>query len=995
MVLISLYLDDQPLSFNDDYFLFPEVNYTQEGNTQIFIKNNPEKLIDLSLTESTIKVLIPENFYYETPEGYQIKSNLISNYSYKINNTTQEKAEITIMAKPEYGTISQWCTNQTFYLGQEIFITFEPFTNYKVDEWKYLINYGKDDQASVDPDILEIITNKNNVFKAKLKTQTNNIITIFPECSERYSIHADFRIKNGDTTPYNTQTLYSNDVINISARPYSEYFFLKWNVVNPDDYSPISNLNKIVDINLSKAEQQITIKELDKSYNILFTSELATRPDIILISPPDSSVNTSGIIRDSTFQIMFDRKMNENSIYFTDNERADILSKFSSAVFDDAHKTEDGRYYGYVYNNQVFYKNISIKNLISDVSILENYGKPYFTNSQILVIPVNKSNPPQKGIQILVTVDPGFYCTTENIDIPMNKPKQWYYYISNARDSEKPDLTIDSIQGQKKNSNNYSEFVESQHSSENNLTFNTLEKLQNITIKSEKLKIAANLLDKDSGPASISMVVYNFNTNTLTNEAVLISDSSEQNMYFGNYSSSTPVPQEIDLTEYFPGYSFEGLNYIQFIGKDNLSNQTESDYYYFYIANKAPDFPSEPVFTVNQTERNKLDIYWDNPADLDFDYVSFEYHKDGQSPSTPIIFDKSTTSTSLTLDYFTKYHFTLSIKDTYGNIKNYTKTITMPFNVTYEINNNIILFTCDINNINYNRIELLHSEDGINYYTFDNIYYRTSTFYVEQQGSDLIHYYKISLYKDDLPLSDFDLPVIIYHKLENINTERIAVNNEKDSIKVTWPKLNEYDGIIINYKKISDKTYNSNNEIIISDKSKTEFTITNNFEIKDSYDIKIIPFVQINSHEKICGPETETECKCFNPPKIENFSIERINVPGTSISKYTYYILSWNNPTVKPYKINIYFSIKSYRGTVSDLNINPIKLPENTTTLKFTNRGPDYANLPKDIVNLHTDWGQYDTLQMKIVTLTNDDDVYTESDVININELLSLTYNDD
>ena len=134
-------------------FLSPTIN----GDTVTFVADKTN-MLDVSAGQTrTVSVYIPSDLYYELADGTKISyGGKGKSFDYKINETTIDKAEITITAPAGSGSLTGASGTHTYSIGQEVTLGFEASQQWKFYGW----NITCGDEA-VSSDKIRIINDTN------------------------------------------------------------------------------------------------------------------------------------------------------------------------------------------------------------------------------------------------------------------------------------------------------------------------------------------------------------------------------------------------------------------------------------------------------------------------------------------------------------------------------------------------------------------------------------------------------------------------------------------------------------------------------------------------------------------------------------------------------------------------------------------------------------------------------------------------------------------
>ncbi len=194
---------------------------------------------------------------------------------------------------------------------------------------------------------------------------------------------------------------------------------------------------------LTSSETQCTfVKKPEENMKLCLTPVLTERPQILSYAPV---LTSSMSLKDSSIQVMFDHDMDEASIYYTQEELTKLMSTLGITDPNDAALktiTIDGqkKYYGYVQDDQTFFKNISITNNTTGENLNYCFTAPVFETPKLLSIKPDENQLPPDYQQILVSLGKNFFYIQEQKQITMSGSKKWIYQVSNARDTTGPEI---------------------------------------------------------------------------------------------------------------------------------------------------------------------------------------------------------------------------------------------------------------------------------------------------------------------------------------------------------------------------------------------------------------------------------------------------------------------------------------------------------------------------------------------------------------------------
>lgn len=187
-------------------------------------------------------------------------------------------------------------------------------------------------------------------------------------------------------------TYKKSDVITLKFNPTESYFFKNWKVT-PEDAATIADVTAL--------ETTVTIL----ADNVVIEPVCGKRAQVVASTPV---YETIGVHRNSTIRVLFDMKMSDHAIYWTEAELKEIKAEKekdgATVSYSDykvtGQKSENNKDYFYAYEEKTatktnkYYKNIEIKIRNTETSLLNGnyFGCPYFEeDNSILVIPPRES----------------------------------------------------------------------------------------------------------------------------------------------------------------------------------------------------------------------------------------------------------------------------------------------------------------------------------------------------------------------------------------------------------------------------------------------------------------------------------------------------------------------------------------------------------------------------------------------------------------------------
>lgn len=680
---------------------------------------------------SAITVIIPkEDFYYQTTTSsgtYNVGLYAEKTFTYTINSETTNKTNIKLHVESEYrdkGTLrigeEDYSEKVTGYsAGKGFSLSYSVSEDFSFFGWKITHTNAQGtvnefiipDEAEKLETVNLSVTYKDDIIAEPTFTIEKYIdgdIQIQPFVSKIPDIDVTLDGQHGTFTPAKGTQKYKYGVKNhIEFDAASDYEFLRWQVVNgktnkeiqlstPDENNP--SVNKIfIRFDSSSSEktnfQLVQIPNESDNITLVIRPVLVERPRVISSSP---SYQSSGVLRDTTIQVMFDFDMNEKSIYYTKDE-IDILHNsgipyedFLPAIDEnDLENSLEQKHYGYKQDGKIFFKNILITNSRNDENINNCFKAPVFENTRTLAIPVDRSSPIAPGVRVAVSLSEGFFYTINDKDINMSRAEKWQYLVNGKTDVEAPaiadgDLIVQDSKGTvltalpTQPSINLSElkyfaggkfklYLKATDNASNDSTFN---------IVCQKL-YEADFVTPVSQEAETILVEY-------TNPSGQTSEYKERD-YYGNDKKV----EECELK----GLD-EGFYSLYFEVKDNSSNNrpypaTSSgtapnityniSKYYFFLDKTDPAIQKPEITDGDSNSSIKITWDWDETLVPDYEKAMIKYRKWGatgaEATYTEVTVPKADgTTKTLDLDQGTHYEIITQFFDYAGNVTEYVET---------------------------------------------------------------------------------------------------------------------------------------------------------------------------------------------------------------------------------------------------------------------------------------------------------------------------------
>lgn len=460
------------------------------------------------------------------------------------------------------------------------------------------------------------------------------------------------------------------DIFDIRFEPLPDFEFVSWQA-SSQKLAEGQDINDYIEIeDARKAETRVTFKKALE--DIVITATVAERAQIISYSPM-----TSEVLKDSSVLVQFDHDMNEDSIYYTDDDLDALeksLGKGNYTLIPS--KKYQGRFYGYTKlaadnkTEEYFYKNISFVDNETNENLTIYYDEPCFATPKLLKINTVKDHLLGDYTPILVTIDKNFFYTFDDgsekgKDISMTGSKKWTYQVSDEIDKDKPfflngddDITVSVNSG----------LDDSAVLSAGK----TVPKVSASTVfnRNKKVNLNIKLTDLGSGPDdTFTIVLSKIQDKNYKNITSPVEETVDVN-YQRVTSQKGIINKDVDLSSLVKDGLSDGVYKMRFIFRDRCGKSftyptDSSKFYYFTIDNAIemgkPDFNDTSTFGVIQTK-----CTW-TPA-ADFTKTQIRYKKKSESEWSD--YDNFTSVyykefTQLNLD--TEYDFEMINYDFAGN----------------------------------------------------------------------------------------------------------------------------------------------------------------------------------------------------------------------------------------------------------------------------------------------------------------------------------------
>lgn len=265
-----------------------------------------------------------------------------------------------------------------------------------------------------------------------------------------YPIYIKYSGKNGVVkSPAGSEISKKvTDIFTLSFDPIGDYEFVSWKITNDttNEELPNGEYLKIEDI-LNSETKCTFVKAPEPDMKLCLSPVVTERPQILSYAP---MLGTEMSFKDSTIQVVFDYPMDINSIYYTDEELADLMAELGIANVNSSRLlstkvNNEKKYYGYKDNDIAYFKNISISNNKTGESLTTYFGAPVFESAdKLLIASYQYYKLPDYG-EIKVEIGRDFYYTLNGKPITMAGNKKWIYQISDTRDNVGPKVVKERI----------------------------------------------------------------------------------------------------------------------------------------------------------------------------------------------------------------------------------------------------------------------------------------------------------------------------------------------------------------------------------------------------------------------------------------------------------------------------------------------------------------------------------------------------------------------
>ena len=248
-----------------------------------------------------------------------------------------------------------------------------------------------------------------------------------------------------------------SDTFTVNFAPDDDCEFLYWKIIDKNTQTEFTNGQYLSLASIKDSETSCTFKKAPpQGVCLTLVPVLIARPQVISWGP---TIKPEGVNRDSRIQAMFDKSMDLDSIYFTDQEYEQLTDQhvtFLPTVNIGTQENPDDRYYGYQTDpndpQTIVYKNIKVENYNSnnpEKNLLKYFGAPIFedTAHKQLAISVLKNNTGEpllpENTMLLVSIDKNvsftqFPDSELEKTVTMAETKPWPYWVNGNTDASPP-----------------------------------------------------------------------------------------------------------------------------------------------------------------------------------------------------------------------------------------------------------------------------------------------------------------------------------------------------------------------------------------------------------------------------------------------------------------------------------------------------------------------------------------------------------------------------
>lgn len=670
----------------------------------VFASDNKSIYIQpLSLSDNTKFILAPDgtknslnievNYTFidaADKDGYTFT--VTGSHTYKINKSFTSQENITILVQnknADYGSffvpgekssIVGFSFEIEFTLNKEAYI-FEGF--------EAVSKNSEESRASFIAFEDEQFDNQSGIYKAKVRIlKYADDILIRPKCKDITNADVTITSPKGtkSITPANGTIVksYINHEYSLSFVPDDDYEFIRWELYDTNSADVNSTIPNGTYVSIKNPRNENT------TFTLMQMPEAAIKPGIRAVTAERPRVISnspigSGILKDSTIIVLFDRDMDENSIYYEEPEITALINQFSLTPADLLPENAivgQTKIYGYKKDGQTYFKNISITDKKTGKSLAHCFDQPVFEDSSTLAIPTkDKGKDLADYTQILVSIEKEFFYKVDDKDVQLYQSERWMYQINDQIDKEPLIFATRKLEnGQtetlfsvKLSATDAS--LKAPDSITGTLDYNKIKDLD--FMKDEQLYLDLKLQEpKGSGPKTYFSVilkrVYDENYNA--------DNSSEEIEKLISYNTVTAddamFKGSVDLSD---NNLPDGVYQLYFVFGDRSENdfiypnpdpdsdpQTDDAEYFYIVKDKTPISPSG--LKISSDNSSTYTLSWTTPTEKDYAKAVISWGND----SDDTVIERGYNSTTFSVYRNSIFNITISYKDYAGNSKEET-----------------------------------------------------------------------------------------------------------------------------------------------------------------------------------------------------------------------------------------------------------------------------------------------------------------------------------
>ncbi len=592
-----------------DYFNPPEII-----GKILTVQPDKSKYIPFGENESIKTVIVTLNGEIKDMSGISMANQKF--WRYQINDTTDEKANINLTCVS--GTGEMYLSGLKEYsIGQRITLKFTEDSDYHFESWEY------------DDSIVYVADPTKPETTAMVLAQSN-LTQIRPLCSPRPRVTFKLTGSNGIFSPIKgPHESIESHIDPLVFNPNSDYEFIRWEIYNgkTDEEIPNGTYLKITDPNKNETTYSFVAEvPVDEDIELTVRPIVAERPQILSYSP---LYDVEGVMKDSTIQVVFDYDMDEDSIYFSDDEigelKKDGVTQFLTPSSAEPVTDVTGKKInGYLKDDETFFKNIIIK----ESDLLKNYNKyfnaPVFDTPKILSIKTKSTPVLPDYSQLLVTLEKDFSYKVDNKDVSMLSSKKWIYQVNDGYDTTKPSVDDEE---------NFCVKISDTITLTAQASVPEDPWTKNIFNNSGKINLNLKIKDIGSGPSERFTMVMTRLYDVDYDELEAPEEIRKSVNYTSVKNQIATFKKDLDVSNLEDGVYSLSFEFSDRSGQ-TLEYPANSKKYYFVVDNTGPDI-SAPFFNEKE-KQTKIKVWWNYSGIKDYKKTTIKYKtKDSETWSIP------------------------------------------------------------------------------------------------------------------------------------------------------------------------------------------------------------------------------------------------------------------------------------------------------------------------------------------------------------------------